>query len=228
MVPLTAADDELFSTVTAAARLGRADKIVARLSERYGQEWGSPMAGLPYALSMVALMQIDLTSAGLEERTAVYNYGEIIESLGDLLYGVPDHWLGRYLRVRMRTMMMPPSHAEYPEFVIEERARAAADAADLITRQAGADWQPWFAATYLLAARLEWESPERDVDRVRQLVTEAAAHPATPITLRALASLLREPFLWYLNQPELPDRQAVSRMLAALFSGQRAVSVPAE
>jgi hypothetical protein len=200
----------------AAARLGRAHKIVSSLSERYGQDWGDPMAGFPYALSMVALMQVELTSDGLDERGAVANYSEIIESLGDLLYGVPEHWLGRYLRIRMRTMMMPPSHEEYPKFVVEERARAATDAEELITRQAGAEWQPWFAATYLMAARLVWESEERDVGRVAKLITEAAAQPVTPIPFRAIGSLLREPFVWCLSQPDLPEHETVKRMLGGM------------
>jgi hypothetical protein len=223
MVPITRADDELFSTIMAAARLGRANKIVASLSDRYGQEWGGPMAALPYALSMVALMHVDLTSTGLDERKAVHNYGEIIESLGDLLYNVPDHWLGRYLRIRTRTMLMPPSHSEYPEFVIEERGRAAADADELISRQAETAWQPWFAASYLMAARLAWESEDRDLDRVGKLVTEAADHQAGPIVFQALGSLLREPFIWYLDQPELPDREAVGRTMVALFPYRNAV-----
>jgi hypothetical protein len=227
MIPITSADDELFSTVMAAARLGRAHKIVDRLSERYGQEWGGPMAGFPYALSMVALMQIDLTTAGLDNRTSVYHYGEIIESLGDLLYGVPDHWLGRYLRIRTRAMMMPPSHTEYPDFVVDERARAVADAEELITRQNETAWLPWFACTYVLLARLVWESDGRDVDRVGKLVTEAAAHEPAPITLRALGSLLREPFIWYLNQPDLPERDTAAGLQAALFPRQSAVRVGA-
>lgn len=222
MVPITRADDELFSTVMAAARLGRAHKIVARLSEQYGQEWGGPTAGFPYALSMVALMQIDLTTAGLDEKKSVYNYGEIIESLGDVLYGVPDHWLARYLRVRTRAMMMPPSHAQYPDFVVEERARAAKDADELIARQADTAWQPWFAATYLLAARLDWEAEDRDADLVGKRIAEAAARPATPITFRALGSLLREPFIWYLGQPDVPERDTATGLLAALFPGQGA------
>ncbi|GIG56154.1 hypothetical protein Lfu02_05260 [Longispora fulva] len=219
MLPVTRADDELFSTVMAAARLGRAHKIVAKLSERYGQDWGDPLAGYPYALAMVALMQVELTSSGLDEQQAVANYSEIIESLGDLLYGVPEHWLGRYLRIRMRTMMMPPEHAEYPRFVVEERGRAAKDADELIARQAEADWQPWFAATYLLAARLLWESDDRDLGRIGELVAAAAARPGGPIGFRALGGLLREPFLWYLAQPGLPDHDKVARIMADLFPG---------
>lgn len=226
MLPITQADDELFSTVMAAARLGRAHKIVARLSDLYGQEWGGPAAGFPYALSMVALMQIDLTTAGLDERKSVYNYGEIIESLGDVLYGVPGHWFARYLRVRTRAMMMPPSHVQYPDFVVEERIRAVKDAEELIARQAATAWQPWFAATYLLTARLVWESEDRDADRVGELVAEAAARQATPITFGALGSLLREPFIWYLGQPDLPEREAAAGMLAALFPRPGTASRP--
>jgi hypothetical protein len=221
MVPITVDDEQLFSTVLAAARLGRAGAIVDRLSARYEQEWQDPLAGFPYALSLVAQMQIAWAESGVDEGKALATYSEVIESLGDLLYGAPDHWLGRYLRVRIRTLMMPPDHLDHPKFVIDERARAAQDAQELIVRQATTTWQPWFACSYLLAARLAWESADRDPDRVTELVTTAAARPGSPIPFRSLGAILREGFVWYAHQPDVPERDTVSHLASTLFPGRR-------
>ncbi len=220
MVPITHADEQLFSTVLAAARLGRATSVVERLSADYEREWEDPLAGFPYALALVAQMQVDWTRSAPDEGRALATYSEVIESLGDLLYGVPEHWLGRYLRIRIRTMMMPPEHADHPRFVADERARAAEDARELIERQAATAWQPWFACSYLLAARLDWESDDRDPDRVAELVTTAAAHSASAVPFRSLGSILREPFLWYGDQPDVPEGGMIDRLAATLFPGQ--------
>src|SRR5215211_2092123 len=101
MVPITHADEELFGTVTMAARLGRARAIVERMSTRYEQEWENPRSGFPYALSMLALLR-----SGRKDLRDQFNYTEIIETLGDLLYHEPDHWLGRFLRIHTR-MLLP-------------------------------------------------------------------------------------------------------------------------
>lgn len=221
LVPITHADDQLFSTVLAAARLGRADAIVDQLSARYEQDWKNPLAGFPYALALVARMQIAWTSSGVDEGAALATYSEVIESLGDLLYGVPEHWLGRYLRIRIRTMMMPPDHADHPKFVVAERDRAADDARELIERQAGTEWQPWFACSYLAAARLAWESEDRDPARVAELVRAAAARPGAPIPFRSLGTILREGFLWYTDQPDVPERETVRRLTGTLFPARQ-------
>ncbi|MFY1632983.1 hypothetical protein ACN27F_06780 [Solwaraspora sp. WMMB335] len=227
MIQITAADEELFATVLAATRLGRADAIVERLSEQYEKDWQNPLAGFPYALSMVAKMQVTWANEAVDEGQALASYSEIIESLGDLLYGEPDHWLGRYLRVRIRTMMMPPDHLDHPRFVTDERARAADDARELIERQAGDDWRPWFACPYLLAARLAWESDGRDPAEVARLVATAAARPASAVPFRALGGILSEGFVWYDSQPDLPERGTARRLARALFAGQRAVRAAA-
>lgn len=211
MVPITRADEELFGTMVAAIRLGRARSIVERLSRHYEQEWDDPLAGYPLALSMVAVLQYSTDDAVVQQTS----YNEIIETLGDLLYHSPDHWLGRYLRIRTRALV--PLDGEYPEFAASERVRAAEDAEELIARQSKVSWQPWFACPYLLAARLVWESGERDPDRAGALVSAAAAQPSEPIRFRSLASVLCDGFVWYCSQPGVPERETAQRMLGTLF-----------
>src|SRR5882757_7737449 len=100
MDPITRDDEELFGTVMVAARLGRAGPIVTRLRERYEREWDDPRAGFPYALAMLALLQ-----SGRKDLRDQLNYTEIVETLSDLLYHEPEHWLGRYLRIHTRTLL---------------------------------------------------------------------------------------------------------------------------
>src|SRR5690606_6342682 len=133
----------------------RVNRLLEHLSNRYEQEWDDPLAGFPYALAMVAVLDY-----GSDSTWRRNSYNEVIETLGDLLYHFPDHWLGRYLRLRTRALV--PLECEYPEFAAAERTRAAADAEELIQRQAGEPWRPWFACTYLQAARLSWDSEQRD------------------------------------------------------------------
>jgi hypothetical protein len=220
MIPINRADDELFSTVVAAARLGRgrARAIVDRLSARYEQEWDDPMAGFPYALSMIALMQAG-TDDEVDKGSA---YNEIIEPLGDLLYSVPDHWLGRYLRSRMRAII-PPDATEYKQYAAAERARGMEDAEELIKRQSLVAWQPWFACPYLLTARLVWESEHPDPDRVAELVSTAAAETAGPIPFPGLNGILCEAFVWYYHQPGVPEPETVGGMMRTLFPDQPSV-----
>jgi hypothetical protein len=215
MDPITRGDEELFGTVMVAARLGRSEPIVARLRQRYEQEWDDPRAGFPYALALLALLQ-----SGREELREQLNYTEIVETLSDLLYHEPDHWLGRYLRIHTRSLL--PVHAEeHQAYVTAERTRAAEDAAELIERQAKVDWQPWFACPYILAARLAWEAGERD--RVPELVRAAAAQPGAAVPFGALGGLLCEGLLWYMSQPDLPERDTAHAVMDALFADQPAV-----
>jgi len=223
MVPITHADEELFGTVVIAARLGGARAIVERLSARYEQEWADPRAGLPYALSMLALLR-----SGRQDLRDQLHYTEIVETLGDLLYHEPDHWLGRFLRIHTR-LLLPADAGEHRHYIAAERARAAQDADELIARQARAAWQPWFACPYLLAARLAWESGDRDRDRVAALVSAAAAgaadatRPGEPVRFRALGGVMCEAFLWYHNQPGMPEHDTVGAMMDTLFPDQPAV-----
>lgn len=216
MLPITRADEELFSTVTVAVRLGRADAIVERLAARYEEEWDNPLAGFPYALSMIAAFQS--TDPELRERL---NYPEVVETLNDLLYNQPDHWLGRYLRIHARTLL-PVNPREYRAFIAAEREKATEDAEQLIERQSRTVWQPYFACSYLAAARLAWET-SKDPDKVAELVKQATARPGAPVPFPSLGSILCEVFLWYRNEAGLPDQDAVAETMGALFPDQPAV-----
>jgi len=207
--PVTRDNEELFATVLAAARLGRAHRIIDRLRERYEKELDNPVAGLPYALAMLAQLQ-----AAPDQDP---NYTEIVETLSDLVYYRPQSWLGRYLRVHTRTLL-PADATEHRGYILAERAHAGEDVAELIERQAATDWQPWFACSYLLAARLAWESGDRD--SVAGLAAAATARPGVAIPFRALGGLLRESFAWYHAQPELPARQDVRDLMRTLFPRQ--------
>jgi hypothetical protein len=214
MDPITRGDEELFGTVMVAARLGRAGPIVDQLRERYEREWDDPRAGFPYALALLALLQ-----SGREDLRTGVNYTEIVETLSDLLYHEADHWLGRYLRIHTRTLL-PVRAKEHQAYVTAERTRAAEDAAELIERQAKADWQPWFACPYILAARLAWEADDRD--RVPALVSAAAARPGAPVPFRALGGLLCEAFIWYDSEPDVPERDTAGALMETLFGDQPA------
>jgi hypothetical protein len=214
MLQITREDDELFGTVLAAIRMGRIQDVLENLSARYEREWDDPLAGFPYALAMVAMLDYGSDSAWRRN-----SYNEVTETLGDLLYHFPDHWLGRFLRLRTRALV--PLEGEYPEFAAAERARAAADAEELIERQSMAAWRPWFACTYLQAARLAWDSDQRDPDRTAELVSAATAHPGEPIPFRSMARVLCSGFFWYCGQPDVPERAAVENLMRALFPHTR-------
>jgi hypothetical protein len=210
MIPIVDADEELLGTLIAAARFGRAGVITDRLRARYDEEWDDPLAGFPYALAMFSLLL-----SGREDFLEQFNYTEIIETLSDLLYHEPDHWLGRYLRIHTRTLL--PADGEHRQYLAAERAKAAADASELIERQSRAAWQPWFACSYLMAARLEWQSDRQDRDQVATLVRAATARPRAPVRFRALGGVLRIAFVWYCDQPELPERDQVRATMDNLF-----------
>ncbi len=219
MYPITREHDELFAAVTIAARLGRAAPIVNRLRERYEKDVDDSLAGLPYALAMLAQLQ-----SSHDEHDDV-NYTEIVETLSDLLYYEPDHWLGRYLRIHTRALL-PADATEHQGYIVAERTRAAEDATELIERQDATAWQPWFACSYLLAARLAWESGDRET--VPGLVSAATARPGAAIGFRALGALLSEGFVWYTSRPELPGRDAVHAAMGTLFPHLPAARRPLE
>jgi hypothetical protein len=217
MIPITQADEQLFSAVIVAARLGRAEVIVEPLAQRYERDWADPLAGFPYALAMLAALQ-----SGGQQAPDSFGYTEILDTLGDLLYGTPEHWLGRFLRIHARTLL-PTAPAEYRKYVAAERAKAVEDTAELLERQSRAEWRPWFACTHLLAARLAWETDPRDTGRVAAEVKTAAGRAVAPVPFRSLASVLAEPFLWYQAQNGLPERETVAATMETLFPYLRSV-----
>jgi hypothetical protein len=218
MIPISAADEELFSVMIAAVRLGRAGPIIDRLRARYDQEWGDPLAGFPYTLVMFAGLW-----SGREDlmQELSYSYTEMIETCSDVLYHLPDHWLCRYLRIHVRALL--PDEGAHVLYINSERARAVEDVRELIERQDRADWRPWFACPYLLAARLAWQADSGDRDAVAALVTAAAARPGAPVRFRSLGGIMYSAFGWYRDRPELPEQGAVDAMTFALFPNHPAV-----
>lgn len=215
MIAPSDADEQLFGTLIAAARLGRADPIIDRLRARYDEEWDDPLAGFPYALALLAL-----PLSGRAEYLERFNYTEIVETLGDVLFHRPDHWLARYLRIHTRTLL--PDSGDHPHYLAAERTRAAEDAQELLSLQGRAAWQPWFSCGYLVAARVAWNSDRSDPERAAKLVLAAAGRPLAPVRFASLGSVMLDAFRWYQGQPELPEHGAVGVMMAALFPGSRA------
>lgn len=221
---ITRADENLFHTVTVATKLGRAKAIVDRLGARYDDDWDSVDAAFPYALAMVAVLQ---TSGTDFEKHA--GYTDVIETLGDVLHADPDHWLARYCRARIRALI-PTSYSVYRNYVVGERGKAVRDADELIERQSMAPAQPYFACTYLLAARMALEDTALEgtesgtagdagdgVDRAAGLIERAAALPADAVPFPALAAILCEPFVACYSQPAVPSRALVGDLMSALF-----------
>jgi hypothetical protein len=223
--PISQHDEQLFRTVFVATRLGRADAIVERLAARYAAEWDDPEAGFPYALAMMAALNADGKRARATDADGQLGYLQLIETLDDVLYNVPDHWLGRYSRVMIRALL-PGSGVPYQQYVDEERAKLVADLAELMDRQARAHWQPYFACTYLLAARVSHED-DKDEARTVELVNAAADKPARPIPFPTLGAFLARPFLVVYSTPDFPARACVATMMTALFPGLPAVRAAA-
>ncbi len=215
MIPITKTDDDLFGTLIAATRLGRITGLIEHLRTRYDEEWDDPLAGLPYALAMLAVLQ-----SGREDLLELFNYTEIIETLSDLLYHEPDHWLGRYLRIHTRTLI---PDGEHPHYIAAERGKAVADVEELIERQGRGGWRPWFACSYVVAARAFWQADDQDRDQLAALVASASAAARQPIGFPSLGSIMCSAFLWYHNRPELPERDTVSAIMGSLFPDHPAV-----
>ena len=149
-------------------------------------------------------------------------YLEVVETLGDVLAADADHWLARYCRARLRAFV-PTTYGVYQNFIDGERAKAVADVDELIERQAKAPWRPYFAAPYLLAARLAGEGRHRDMARVGRLITAAAEQPGTPVPFQALGTMMCESFVFVYNDPDIPARAALGQLMVELFPGHPAV-----
>lgn len=212
MRPITQQDENLFATATLAVRMGRQDAVIERLDERYAEEWDDPSAGLPYVLAMVA----DLCM-GSDKPESSGTYSEIVETLGDLVHAVPDHWLARYLRIWVRAVI-PHDYRGYASFVAGERASARVEVDDLIAAQALVGWQPWFAATHVLAARMAGSDTHPDTARMAALIRAIPADDGRPVPFRSLGSLLCETFHAYCRQPDAPLRETVDKLALTLFS----------
>jgi hypothetical protein len=73
------ADERLFQTVTVAARIGRAERLLPTLLADYDDRWDEPEAGFRYALALIALIQ----AAG-SDREKRARYTQSMEALDDV------------------------------------------------------------------------------------------------------------------------------------------------
>jgi len=221
MRPITQEDETLFRTVAMAAKLGRADAVIEHLGRQYADQWDDPEKGFSYALAMVAsLCAGGLFPKGARQRELGTIYGELMETLDDVLYVAPDHWLARYCRILVR-MLLPTAGGFEEYFARGERASLIPDLADLMDRQLKTPWQPYFACTCVVAAGLAY-TDEPHTPRAAQLIVEAAGKPNRPIPFQTLGSVMCQSFVELHSDPNVPERALLGTMMSALFPNQPA------
>jgi hypothetical protein len=213
---ITPADDDLYEAVRVAAKLGRAKPLVDRLNERYQEEWDDPDVSFRYTLAVMATLHT--VRSDVEGHRS---YNSAMEALGDVLAAAPDHWLARYCRARLRALV-PTGFSAYTMFVEHERKMANEDLKELADRQAEAPWQPYFVSTHLQQAFVA--SQGDDWPAVGRFLDAANGQPPAPVRLRALGSMLCEPFLALYNLVDADQRAVVGSLMAAMFPDQAAVA----
>jgi hypothetical protein len=210
------ADERLFQTVTVAARIGRAERLLPTLLADYDDRWDEPEAGFRYALALIALIQA--TGSDREKRA---RYSQSMEALDDVIEGDPGHWLARYCRIRNRVLIRT-GYGRYQEYLHDERGQAAEDVDDLLRAQQQVPWQPYFAAAYVLAA--QFHAGQGEPARAAELISAADVRPREPMPYPGLGSILSEPFL-ILYRGAVPPamKPVVATMTAELFPGDPAI-----
>jgi hypothetical protein len=210
------ADERLFHTVTVAARIGRAGRLVETLMADYDEHWDDPEAAFRYALALVAVIQ----AAG-DDRDKRIGYSRSLEALDDVLEGDPGHWLARYCRLRHRVLIRT-GYGRYQEYLADDRGAVAADIDELLRAQAAVPWQPYFTAAYLVAA--QFHAGQGEPAAAAELVGAAAARPHRRMPYPALGSILSEPFLILYQGAELPAvRPVVGAMMGELYPDNPAI-----
>jgi hypothetical protein len=210
------ADERLFQTVTVAARIGRATRLVQTLMADYDERWDEPEAGFRYALALVALIQAD----GSDREKRVH-YSQSMEALDDVIEGDPGHWLARYCRLRHRVLIRT-GYGRYQEYLNDERSEAAEDIDELLRAQEQVPWQPYFAAAFLLGA--QFHAGQGEPARAAELISAAGQRPRAPIPYPALGSILGEPFLILYHGAVPPAlKTAVAAMTTELFPDNAAI-----
>jgi hypothetical protein len=184
------ADDELFEAVSLAGKLGRAERLVEGFEKRHDEHPDDADAAFSYALALLAV----LPTAG-SETEAHGRFHAAADALDLVLAAVPDHWLARYLRIRLRCLQVDSRSALRVQ-ADAELGKANSELDELMELQSQAAWQPYFSSVLLLAARLTDLTQQSGpaADRVAELTARAERNPGRRIPFRALETLLREPF----------------------------------
>jgi hypothetical protein len=186
---IEAADDELFEAVSLAAKLGRADNLLERLERRHYERPDDSRAAFSYALALLAVLPTTGSEIEVHGR-----FGAAADALDAVVAAVPEHWLARYLRIRLRCLLVTGG-VTLQTVADEELKQANAELDELIDLQSQTGWQPYFSSTLLLAARLAAFPGQtgRSPEQVTELLAQADRHPMPQLPFRALGMLLREP-----------------------------------
>jgi hypothetical protein len=217
-------DDELFVAVSMASRLGRAERLLERMEEHCRKDPEDPEAAFRYALGLLAV----LPATG-SELAAYGRFGAAADALTRVVAAVPDHWLARFLRIRLRCLLAAQREA------LREPAETELSAADtevdqLIDLQSRGEWQPYFASTYLLAARLAaWPArPGRDPQRAAAMRVLANRAPAHRPTFHGLSALLNDAVVDARERPQPPAPRLAAERTDPSAETVAQEAVPAE
>jgi hypothetical protein len=215
---ITATDDELYGLASAAGKLGRSDKLLARLAAARRADPADAEAAGRHALALMAVLP-SLGAGG----AAHVRFTGTIDAFGDVLALEPDHWLACYSRARLRTLI-PSTYGAYSVDMSAGLGHAREDLDHLFAAQAEHAGQPYFVSTHALAAVVDHlgGSP---APAVRPALLDAlAACPRVPVRFPALGAILCEPLATLYAAAQGAERHAIGEVMSALYGDQPAVA----
>lgn len=218
---ITAADDELYGLASAAGKLGRSDRLLAGLAAARRADPADAEAAGRHALALMAVLP-SLGTGG----AAHVRFTGTIDAFGEVLSLEPDHWLARYSRARLRTLI-PSTYGAYSVDMSAGLGHAREDLDHLFAAQAGDVPQPYFVSTHALAAVVEHLSGSSTAlapSTRPDLFDALAACPRVPVRLPALGAILCEPLATLYAAAQGTERDAIGEVMSALYGDQPAVA----
>lgn len=215
---VTAQDDQLYGLAYTAARLGKADELLARFERAHQDDPGDAEAACRYALALMATLS---TVGASFEAHARFTFA--IEAFERALAAAPDYWLAAYGLARLRALI-PSGYGTVPTSGTNLLAEARSGLADLLDRQRAVPYQPYFASTVALAAVVDHLAGEPDPVRWTERMAALAACPRLPVGLPHLGAVLCEPLITLYAECSEPDRSAVGEVMTALYGDHPAVA----
>jgi hypothetical protein len=217
--PITAADEELFGLVSAAAKLGKADRLLTRLAESHQADPDDPETGFRYALAMMAA----LPGVGIDVALDAHaRFTITVEAFGRVLLLAPEHWLARYSRARLQALV-PGAYGAVTASPVVGEFDAREDLDQLLAQQARSPQRPYFASTHALAALVDQMLDNQDPGRRASHFAALAACPRVPVRLPKLGAVLCEPLVALYHTCEGTDREIVGEVMSVLYGHQAAV-----
>lgn len=217
---ITPADDELYGLVSAAGKFGRAAKVLTVLARERDDAPADVEAVGRHALALMAALPSMVHTLGAHAGVT-----EAIESFGDVLALDPDHWLARYGRARLRTLV-PSSYGNYtmrPDGIL---AAAREDLEYLIGLQAQLPPQPYFASTHAAVLVVDMLAGTQDPDALEGLARQLRDSVLEPVRLPALGAVLCEPLATlHVAGGEEDALEVVGTALTTLYGDQTAADV---